>query len=362
MILVDGLILDEKPTGLGRYAKRLSEELAKKHKDVIFMFREGVEVDIPEQRIIRVSWPLQRKNPRVSFWARFLWKQLFFFEEIKKVSKNSLIFHTIPETFFLTRMKEVIVVHDIIPLLFREMSPRVFYYYRYVLPKVMRKACHIIAVSYSTKNDLVKHYEVKEEKISVVHSGIDPPRFSNRELPVEGPFVLFVGAFRPGKNVERLFKAFSLIKDRIAEKLVLAGSGFSEFEQKLRKLACELGIKDRVNFLGYLKEDSISFLYRRCNLFVFPSLYEGFGFPVLEAMAAGAPVIATNVSSVPEIAGDAALFFNPRSPEDIAEKMLKVLSSESLKEELRRKGKERAKLFRWEKTASKVLEILKSFE
>ena len=174
------------------------------------------------------------------------------------------------------------------------------------------------------------------------------------------PFIVSVGVLQPRKNFQRLIKAFASLKKthNIPHKLVIVGGRAWQYEE-IESLPDSLGIANDVVFPGYIPIKDLSYLLKKSEFFVFPALYEGFGIPVIEAMACGVPVVASNVGSLPEVLGEAGLQFDPYSVDDIANKMHQVLSSTTLKEGLVRRGLKRARNFSWEKAARETIEVFK---
>jgi len=234
-----------------------------------------------------------------------------------------------------------------------------------------RAAAHIIADSQATKRDLVERYGVEPSKISVIYPGYDEEAFQpvrEREAieavktryGIAGDYILFVGTIQPRKNLVRLMEAFSLLKRQAADlQLVIAGKKGWLYEAVFRRVE-ELGLEGQVVFTGYVAEEDLPALFSGARLFVFPSLYEGFGLPVLEAMACGTPVVCSNASSLPEVAGDAALLFDPLDVEGMAAAMERILGDERLRTELVERGLKRARGFSWEKCAQETLAVLES--
>jgi glycosyltransferase involved in cell wall biosynthesis len=171
-------------------------------------------------------------------------------------------------------------------------------------------------------------------------------------------FVLYAGNVRPHKNLERLIEAFHIVRNRGLDhlKLVIIGDEVSKYTA-LRRAVHRHQLHQYVRFLGYMPEQTLAVMYRLAGVFVFPSLYEGFGLPPLEAMASGTPVVTSNVSSLPEVAGDAAVLVDPHDPHAIADGMHRVLTDERLRRELRKKGLDRARQFSWKQAAERVLDI-----
>lgn len=242
----------------------------------------------------------------------------------------------------------------------------------------VNKAAKIITISESSKNDIIRHYKVPEEKIKVVYPGIksksqmsnvktaSQPRLNRGQnlnllkdkYNVQGDYILFVGTLQPRKNVSRLIEALSKIKDKNINVIVIGKKGWM-FEE-IFKAPQKFGVGDRVKFLDSVPDEDLPSFYANAACFVLPSLYEGFGLPVLEAMQYGCPVITSNVSSLPEAGGDAAIYVDPQSAADISEKIERVLGSESLRNEMREKGFLQAKKFSWEKTAKETLKVLEA--
>ncbi len=226
-------------------------------------------------------------------------------------------------------------------------------------------ASQIIADSEATKNDLVQKYHLSEERITVVYPGcnlepvIDETGWERvrERYHLPDKYILHLGTLHPRKNILRLLEAFqSLVRDFPDLHLVLAGKRGWLYEEILYKAE---GLGGRVHFPGYIASEDLPALMRGARLFILPSLYEGFGFPILEAMAAGTPVVCSNASALPEVAGDAALLVDPHDVEAMRETTRRVLEDEALRAELVERGLERAKIFSWERCARETLSVLK---
>ena len=278
------------------------------------------------------------------------------------------------EAPFLIGSNLVVTIHDCVHLLFpQEDSSKVHNYRRYLRTKrVVEKAKHVLAVSRSTKDDLINIFELRESKISVIHNALDE-RFvfthvsDERKRVLEryqlkDPFVLYSGRIRPHKNLHRLIEAFAVLKSELAEneryknlKLIIIGDELSK-HQYLRLTVIRSGAQQDVRFFGFVPYPILRVFYQAAELFAFPSLYEGFGLPPLEAMANRTPVLASNTSSLPEVLEDAALLVNPENVFDIARGMKLILSDEGIRQKLIQKGMAQVGKFSWKLAAQKVLE------
>ncbi len=234
-----------------------------------------------------------------------------------------------------------------------------------------RAATHLIADSLATKRDLIEHYSIELNKITVVYPGYEEATFQpvrDGELietvkvryDIVGDYILFVGTLQPRKNLTRLIQAFSNLQSPISNiQLVIAGKKGWLYEKIFRQVE-ERGLEGRVVFTAYVPETDLPALLSGARLFVFPSLYEGFGLPVLEALACGTPVVCSNVSSLPEVAGDAAVLVDPLDVEEMTAAIERVLGDEKLRAGLIERGFEKAKKFSWEKCAHETLGVLES--
>lgn len=234
------------------------------------------------------------------------------------------------------------------------------------------RADKIITVSESSKNDIIKFLNVDESKIEIVSNGVDYEKFNKfytediklrvrNKYNLPQNYILYMGTLEPRKNIDSIVEAFSLLKkkkDFDNMKLVIAGKKGWLFEN-IFDLVNKLDLKEQVIFTDYVDERDKPIIYNIAKLFVFPSIYEGFGIPVLEAMASSVPVITSNVSSLPEVAGDAAVLVNPKDIEDITKNMIEILSNNDFKNELVRKGHIQAQKFTWEDSAEKLYNVYK---
>lgn len=263
----------------------------------------------------------------------------------------------------------VVTVHDLIGVIFpQHLSLASRFYWSRWLPFVNRNADRMIVDSESTKGDVIRCMKFDPGKIRVVPLAVDENFASPKEkreilevcakYSIRRPFVFFLGNVEPRKNLPRLIRAFRRLRGerKIEHRLVIAGSRswrYPELAESFRDSA----VKESVQLIDYVHQSDLAALYQASELFIFPSLYEGFGLPILEAMACGVPVITSNVSSIPEVGGDAVCYINPYDEKEIARAIQEVLTNGTLWRELQEKGLKRVRQFSWRRTAEETRRV-----
>jgi glycosyltransferase involved in cell wall biosynthesis len=259
--------------------------------------------------------------------------------------------------------KRMVTIHDVYHLAFQHtLSLPQRIYAKFMINQALKRSDIVLTVSEFSKQEIIKYTGTLKD-IKVIYNGIEPYWYAKQPLPLSerDNYILYVGNVKPHKNLVRALKAFSLIKDtNIKFKIVGKREGFITVDKEVEKIAQKLG--NRVEFTGYVSDDELVELYRKAKIFLFPSLYEGFGLPPLEAMACGTPVVVSNTASLPEVCGDAAYYVNPYDVNDIAEGIEIVLNDDKLQKELIQKGLKMVKLFSWERSAKKIINIIKGLE
>lgn len=352
------------PTGVERYAAEMIRHFAKldSKNEYVLYFRTKPQdwfYSLPKNFSVKVI-------PFPKFWTqiRISWEMILHPVGVLFIPASALpLWHV---------KNSVVTVHDIAFELFEGIyTGYMNYYQKFVARFAVKFARKVITVSGSTKNDLVRVYHTDPNKITVTHLGLSPdfrPRGYEEVQPVLDKYglvyqkyILFLGTIQPRKNIIRLVEAYQKIKkeNHVEEKLVIAGGRGWLWEPILKKVKM-VGLDGSTKYLDYLKPEDLPYVYAGARLLTLPALYEGFGFPPLEAMASGVPVVVSNLSSLPEVVGEAGELVDPNSIDSIAEGLLNVLTDEGKRAEMIEKGLARSKEFTWENTARKTLEVFES--
>lgn len=370
-IAVNASLLDEKPGGLGVYTENVLRELShlmgEKHRYTIYTsYRDNLARSCSNQTRFRDTPKfLQPKFGEKAALARFAWSLLIL---PRLVRDDDLLYSPTHHGVLFGGVDQIITVHDVLPLKFPSQYRLQHYYFKVALPRLANRSAAIVTDSESTRQDLHRHLGIPFERIHVIHPGVDQ-RFqaaashlrnktaSDRHALKE--FFLIVGASYPHKNISRALQAFRTLQAELPHfKLVIAG-GRPPYHERLKREARQLGATN-ITFLNYVSTSQLASLYGTARALLYPSLYEGFGLPPLEAMMCGCPVIAGNTSSVPEVCGDAAYYVDPSKEESLAKAMLLLATDEDAGRLLREKGWQRVQSFSWERTARQIYGVLEN--
>ena len=360
-ICIDARLVFYHQAGIGQYILRLTQALAQINRDdafVIFKSRKDKTPTIGQANF---------KQQKLWTPSHHRLERLAMSVELAPFALDVL--HSpdfIPPAW--TRCPSVITMHDLAFMLYPRLLTRDSARYYCQVDVAARQADHIIAVSESTKRDTIRLLGVPQSKITVIYEAAHPlftpaPDDYAREfvrahynLPQE--YLLFVGTIEPRKNLPTLLRAFRRLRDDYKTETILAVAGARGWlVEEVDKVIAELNLGDAVKFLGAVRNEELVYLYNAAKLFILPSFYEGFGLPPIEAMACGTPVVVSNVSSLPEVVGDAGILVNPADVEALTVAMWRVLTDEKLRRELRDKGLKRAQVFSWERTARETLAV-----
>ncbi len=317
-----------------------------------------------------VNWQYKIVGPG-KFWTQFGLPLNLFLSK----SKPDVFFSPTHYAPRFSPIPTVVSIMDLAYLRFPELFNKAdMYQLRNWTKYSVEKAKVVLTISNSSRNDIIKTYKVPEGKVKTIYPGIkqsvslQPHVYAMNELKAKynlsNNYVLFVGTLQPRKNISRLIEAFAqaLESKKLDEayrdlQLVVVGKKGWLYEDILNAPR-KFGVENKVAFLEGINDDELHMLYKHTLCYVLPSLYEGFGLPVVEAMKQGTPVITSNVSSMPEAGGDAAVYIDPEDVSDISDKLVKVVNDKNLRKELSEKGKKQATKFNWEKTAKETLKVL----
>lgn len=354
-ILVNLSIVFSKPTGISNYTTNLFPYLKALNPTLL------TAQNYSEFNCYPVPDNLTPSQGTKGHLNRLIWTQ-FQLPKIYKKLKSQLLFSPLPEAPLFSNCRFVVMVHDFIPLRFPKRFSPLLPYHRYYIPEVVAQAQHVICNSQATANDIIKFCQIPASKITPIPLAHDGNHF--RPLFAregDNRYYLYIGRHDPYKNLHRLIAAFAAIPNCKDYELWLAGSTDARYTPALRSQAEELNISDRIKFLDYVSYSELPKIINNAIALVFPSLWEGFGFPVLEAMACGTPVITSNLSSLPEVAGDAAILINPYNTSEITEAMHTIATDRELGDRLSALSITRAKQFSWQKTGLATVEVLKQY-
>lgn len=354
-------------TGIGNYTYQLISNLSKedKHNDYIIFMPEDSDLEFKPVRNFNIKNISSSK--RDNFWDEVNIPNILGDNEVD-------IYHVPQNGIGLPNKKIcpfVITLHDVIPLKMPEtVGENYLRIFNEEIPEIVKKCDGIITVSNYSKKDIAETLSFPEDKIYVTY--LSNEKIYKREnseyskilmrnhYGIEGDYILYVGGFSPRKNILGLIRAYSYLvqKYNIKEKLVIAGKKGKSYEM-YRDEAAKLRVENKVLFPGFIELNHMPYLYSASELFVYPSFYEGFGLPPIEAMACMVPVITSNVTSIPEIAGDAAILVDPYDTDKLAEEMRRVLCDDSLRKKLILRGLSKVSKLSFRKTARETLEIYK---
>lgn len=352
-------------TGTEWYSYYVIQELKKiipSSKRVILYTNKKLKGDLGD-------CPANWQTKVLTWLPKYLWTQIRLWWELV-VNPPDILFvpaHTIPFLPIPSKIKVIVNVHDVGFKRFPELYKRIqVWYHDLTMRKIKARADVIITISEFSRREIIELYGVDESKIKIVYLGYDQKikKLKNQEInifvkyKISQPYLLFVGRIEKKKNVLNMAKAFNAIKDKYPDlKLVLVGSSGNEAAD-LQQFIVENSLQDRIIMPGYVAEDDLPSIMAGAQVFLFPTLYEGFGLPIVQGMAVGAPVVTSDMDPHREVAGDSALFADPRSAEDLAKKIDQLLSDEELRKDLIEKGLKRVENFSWRKTAEGIAEIL----
>ena len=369
-IAIDYTPAYEQGGGIGRYVRELTAALAELDHDKIYrLFVAGASpATLPPLQAKNFEWKPTSLTPR---WLARLWHRAKIPLPVELFTGSVDLYHAtdfvLPPTLPATRT--LLTVHDLSFVRVPDAtSPSLKAYLAAIVPRSVKKADHVLADSAATKRDLIELYRTPDEKITVIYSGVDARfRRVNERRTLESTrakygipdvsYVLSVGTVQSRKNYSRVIQAIAAIRARGYDLHYAIAGGQGWLEAEMQATIGKCGMADYVHLLGFVDDDDLAALYSDARLFVMASLYEGFGLPVLEAMACGVPVIASNVSSLPEVAGDATLLVDPYDTDAIREAIVTAETDETLRSRMVEAGYEQAAKFSWQRSAAQLMTI-----
>jgi glycosyltransferase involved in cell wall biosynthesis len=343
IIYINSRFLTQQSTGVHRFAIEISKEL--KNMDIQVRF-------ISPLNIIHNDIANELGAVKIGILTGHLWEQISLPRYLKKIGSPLLV--NLCNTAPLNYINKVVTLHDITFKLFPNNFSFLFRsYYNFIIPRILQSSKKIITVSNFSKREILKHYNIKENKVDVVYNAVckvfNPIKNENSTK-----YILGVSSLSRHKNFDMLIQAYNKIKCKDIKLYIVGGKN-----KYLRtSLTDEHNLNPNIIFTGRVSDKELAELYSNSLCFIFPSLYEGFGIPPLEAMACGSPVVVSNVASLPEVCGDAALYFDPSNIDNISETILKVIKNDRIIKDLRRKGFIRVKKYSWKKSANKLISII----
>lgn len=376
---IDARFFRKSTGGIGRYTRALIRELAKIDKVneyIVYITPEDEkEYDELTQNLLvspSQGGKLKTKNfqKKVIPITHYSMSEQTKLLRILQEDKLDLVHFTNFNHPLFYKGRFVVTIHDLTLMIYPSTKVKQSVVKKFGLKMTMnnavKKAQKVIAVSEATKKDIVNVLNAKQDKIKVIYEGIDDEyqksSVISRQLSVKygikKPYLLFISQWRPHKGIIQLVEAFEILKNKykIPHQLVIVGKPNKDFPEIAEAIKKSSASKDIIT-PGFIAEEDLPGLYREASAFVFPSHYEGFGLPPLEAMASGVPVVASKVSCMPEILGDAAFYFDPYDPEDMAKQINKVLENAPLRRMMLKKGFHQIKKYSWSKMAEQTLEV-----
>ncbi len=343
MIVVNSRYLSQPLTGVQRYAIEISKKLKKIDPEIRFFAPKNILYDdLVDQLEVEV----------VGNFISHFWEQISLPIYLKKYGNPLLI--NLCNTAPLMYANKIVTVHDIAFNKFPENYSWLFQnYYNFLIPRILKTSKKILTVSKFSKNELINTFKIKSNKINVIYNAVSESFFTNNKIIKEN-YILSVASLSKQKNFETLIDAYNNLSIQ-GVKLFIVGENNRNLQNSISQ---KINSNPNIIFTGRVDDFKLQELYANAICFIFPSFYEGFGIPPLEAMASGTPVIASNISAIPEVCGEAALYFNPFSVEDLMQKILNLIKEKKLRKSYVEKGFKQVAKFSWAGSAQNLVKII----
>ena len=347
-IYINGRFLTQKTTGAQRFAQEIAKNIIRNYDNFIVVCPEN---------IINHKLAKELNAQILKGFSGQLWEQITLRNYLKSKGSPILINLSFTAPFFYKR--NIIIILDLIYRFKHWVSKPFHYYYSFLIPKLASRAIHIFTISEFSKKDIIKYLKIDKKKVDVIYCGTSDSFKKVYEKNNYGKYVLGVSTINKRKNFDGLIHGF--LKSQLIDcKLLLVGSEDKKIYSNV-EFTKYSNLKNII-FTGYVSEEELVNLYSNAQIFVYPSLYEGFGLPPLEAMACGCPTAVSNVTSLPEVCGDASLYFNPNDYDSIKDAISKIYNDERIKNDLINKGYKRVNHFDWEASSKKLVEKIKKLQ
>ncbi len=345
----------DKPTGISNYALNIARNIPELNPTLLTAKQQANFSCFP------IPSNMTPAEGSKGHFRRLLWAQWQLPQIYQQLNAN-LIYSPIPEAPLYSKARYVVMFHDLIPLRFPNLFSPLTNYFRLIVPLVLQQAEHIICNSEATAKDIRDFYGISAHKITPILLAYDANHFYPRQkIASKKPYFLYLGRHDPYKNIQGLITAFAALKKKQNYQLWIAGSTDKRFTPQLKQQTLELNIAEQVKFIDYVSYEDLPIIISNAIALVSPTFWEGFGLTVLEAMACGTPVITSNLASLPEVVGDAAILINPNNQLEITNAMTEIAEDSQTRSQLSNCSLARAQLFSWQKTGQATQEVLRQF-
>jgi glycosyltransferase involved in cell wall biosynthesis len=352
-LLINLSVLIPEPTGISIYARQILPAFQCLNPTLL------ITESMPDYNCYPVAGNMTPSQGTKGHFRRLVWTQ-FRLPSIYQQLQGKLLFSPLPEAPLYTKCRSIVMAHDLIPLRFPRKGSRLTAYFKYYIPQVLTQAEHIVCNSKATADDLMGFFDLPAAKITPIPLGYARNQFKFLDLPTQNYF-LYLGRHDAYKNLSRLIDAFAALPNAKDYELWFAGPTDNTYTPVLKAQVQQLGLIQNIKFLDYVSTEKLTLIINQAIALVFPSLWEGFGFPVLEAMACGTPVITSNCASMPEVGGEAVIYINPKSVTEITAAMKELADDSLQRSQLREKGLIRAENFTWESTGQQTVKVIQNY-